>query len=153
MPELHAARRERFAAHLAEHEIPAALLTRLVNVQYLTGLSSSNAAVLVTADGTATLATDGRYATAAATVAPDVELVVIRGVAVELAKRAAERGFGRLAVEEHDVTMELSATIRSELDDASLALELVRLGRAVEDLRAVKDESEIDSLRSACAIS
>ncbi|NEE04037.1 M24 family metallopeptidase [Phytoactinopolyspora halotolerans] len=153
MAELHAARRARLAAHLAERDIPAALVTRLVNVQYLTGLKSSNAAVLITDDGTATLATDGRYATAAAAVAPDVELVVIRGVATELATRAGQRGLGRLAVEQHDVTLELAAAIRAALEDAGSTTELTEMGRAIEELRAVKDESEIDSLRRACEIS
>jgi Xaa-Pro aminopeptidase len=98
MPELHAGRRARLVAHLQANDVDAALITRLVNVRYLTGLSSSNAAVLVTADGDATLATDGRYATAAGEKAPDLELVVIRGVAAELAKRAKAKGADRLAV-------------------------------------------------------
>ena len=41
------------------------LVTGLVNVRYLTGLQSSNAAVLVDPDGEATLYTDFRYAEAA----------------------------------------------------------------------------------------
>ena len=43
----------------------AALITGLVNVRYLTGLASSNAALLIPADGDPVLATDSRYALAA----------------------------------------------------------------------------------------
>ncbi|NDL56393.1 M24 family metallopeptidase [Phytoactinopolyspora mesophila] len=153
MPELHADRRARLVTHLEAQDVDAALITRLVNVRYLTGLSSSNAALLVTADGEVTLATDGRYATAAAEKAPDVELVVIRGVATELAKRATTGGAGRLAVEAHEMTLELAAAVQSELDEAGGAAELRHLGRVVEDLRAVKDESELEALRRACEIS
>ena len=49
---------ERLAALLDE----PLLVTSGVNVRYLTGLSSSNAAVLVDSDGEATLFTDFRYA-------------------------------------------------------------------------------------------
>ncbi|WP_256863014.1 aminopeptidase P family N-terminal domain-containing protein [Microbispora sp. GKU 823] len=58
---IHAARRARLAGALREHEAAAALVTWPVNVRYLTGLGSSNAAVLVTATGEAALATDSRY--------------------------------------------------------------------------------------------
>ncbi|WP_166356280.1 M24 family metallopeptidase [Phytoactinopolyspora limicola] len=148
MPEQHADRRARLAAHLVARDLPAALITRLVNVRYLTGLSSSNAAVLVTADGAATLATDGRYATAARAAAPDVELVVVRPVAVELAQRASAAGAGRVAVEAHDMTLELAGAV-----EAAGSIELTHLGRAVEELRAVKDDAELEALRRACEIS
>ena len=50
----------------------AALITTLVNVRYLTGLASSNAALLVPTDGPPVLATDSRYALAAERDCPDV---------------------------------------------------------------------------------
>ena len=49
---------ERLAALLDE----PLLVTSGVNVRYLTGFSSSNAALLVASDGDATLFTDFRYA-------------------------------------------------------------------------------------------
>lgn len=153
MSELHAGRRARLAAHLAATDVPAALVTNLRNVRYLTGLSSSNAALLVIADGAAVLATDGRYATAAKETAGDLELVVIRPVAVELAKRAAEAGVERLAVEAHDMTLELSAAVEAGLDASGRKVSLAHLGRAVEELRLVKDDGELAALRRACEIS
>lgn len=149
MPEIHARRRARLAAAIAEREIDAALVTRLVNVRYLTGLVSSNAAVLLDASGTAVLATDGRYALQAAQQAGDVERVVDRKVAAALVARAAEGGARRVAFEAHDVTVELHDTLAESAEGA----ELVALGRAVEELRTVKDDEEIALLREACAIS
>lgn len=149
MSEIHAQRRARLAEALAQTDADAALITRLVNVRYLTGLASSNAALLVRRDGDATLATDGRYTTAAKEAAPDIELVSERAVAEALARLGSESGPTRLAVEEHDVTLALAAAI----EKAAAQAELVHLGRVVERLRTVKDDDELANLREACAIS
>ncbi|MFC7566341.1 aminopeptidase P family N-terminal domain-containing protein [Actinomadura namibiensis] len=89
MGELHERRRDRLAARLAAADVDAMLVTRPVNVRYLTGLDSSNAALLVPAGGPAVLATDGRYAGTAALVCPELELVVERRTAETLTSRAA----------------------------------------------------------------
>ncbi|MCO6005823.1 Xaa-Pro peptidase family protein [Actinoallomurus purpureus] len=144
MPEIHEARRARLAGLVAARDADAALITRLVNVRYLTGLASSNAALLVRADGTAVLATDGRYAGTAARACPELECVIDRATAGVLAARAS----GRLAFEAHDVTVEAHDALAAEPD----APDLVALGRAVEELRMIKDEAEIALLSEACAI-
>ena len=56
-------------ARLASRLEEPLLVTGLVNVRYLTGLESSNAAVLVDPSGDATLYTDFRYAEAASEMA------------------------------------------------------------------------------------
>src|ERR1019366_6481282 len=75
MPDLHAARRALCQQKIAALGADAALITNLINVRYLTGLASSNAALLLPADGHGVLATDSRYAPAAARDCPDVELL------------------------------------------------------------------------------
>ena len=60
MAEVHALRRAAAARLVAEAGADAALITHSPNVRYLTGLASSNAAVLLPAQGTAILATDSR---------------------------------------------------------------------------------------------
>ena len=99
MPAEHAERRARLASAVDAGGADAALITRLVNVRYLTGLESSNAALLLEADGKAVLATDGRYTTAAATAASDLEILQERNVASALATRAAADSVLRLGVE------------------------------------------------------
>nr|WP_116951556.1 Xaa-Pro peptidase family protein [Jiangella endophytica] len=154
MAETHARRRAELARKLVDDKIDAALVTSLVNVRYLTGLDSSNAALLLTSDGSAVLATDSRYSTAAKAVAEDVELVVERGVVTSLAARAAKAGGSlRLGVEEHAVTLELWDSVQAAIDAEPAVVETVHLGRAVEQLRAVKDEDELALLAQACAIS
>jgi Xaa-Pro aminopeptidase len=143
MPEIHEARRAALRDLLGEAD--AALVTRLVNVRYLTGFTGSNGALLVTRDS-AVLATDGRYITQSERQAPDVERAIVGAPATALAERAVKDGIGRLAFESHDVTVDLYEALGKS--GAGLA----KLGRAVESLRAVKDEAEIDLLREACAV-
>src|SRR6266851_2053873 len=100
MPEMHAARRERLRVAVAALDADAALITSLVNVRYLTGLTSSNAAFLLPAAGPGVLATDSRYALTAARECPDVELVTARSVEPALAGVAAGRGLRRMAFEQ-----------------------------------------------------
>jgi Xaa-Pro aminopeptidase len=147
MPEIHAARRERLRAVLAAGDVDAALITSLVNVRYLTGLASSNAALLVPADGPPVLATDSRYALAAERDCPDLELLTCRSVDSALAELASKRGLRRLAFETHVMTVE-----RCDALTAAGDLQPRPLGRAVEDLRMVKDPTEIALLARACAI-
>jgi Xaa-Pro aminopeptidase len=141
-----AARRDRVRAAARERGLDAVLVTRLVNVRYLTGFTGSNGVLLVPADGPDVLCTDGRYTTQAGRQAPDVELLVERNSAVELARAAVGRGHRRLGFESHDVTVDLHQEL------AGLGPELVTVRRAVEKLRAVKDDEEVALLREACAI-
>ena len=106
MPESHRLRRERLRPAVAASGADAALITSLVNVRYLTGLASSNAALLVPADGPPVLATDSRYALAAERDCPDLELLNARPVETALAELAVARGLGRLAFEAQEMTVE-----------------------------------------------
>ncbi|GIH96726.1 M24 family metallopeptidase [Planobispora siamensis] len=138
MTAIHARRREGVAALLSAREADAILVSRAVNVRYLTGLVSSNAAVLVRADATAVLATDSRYAETARAVCEGVEVVEERDVAAALVSRAS-----RVAVEAHHMPV---------ADYFRLGEGLLRTTGLVESVRTVKDETEIDLLRTACAI-
>ena len=120
--------------------LDALLVTEPANVRYLTGLASSNAAVLVRADGSATLATDARYVETARRRCPDVEVVQERDVAARLAESA--RGT-RTGFEAHHMTV---AEFRR------LGEWLVPTEGLVETVRTVKDEQEIEALRVACEI-
>jgi len=153
MAEIHAARRVRAQQALAGGGADAALITAPANVRYLTGLVSSNAAVLLPADGPGVLATDSRYAEAAARDCPDIELVTQRQVDEALAALAVGRGWPRLAFEAQDLTVErYTALADAQTYDDGAPPELVPLGHLVEELRMIKDETEIELLARACAI-
>jgi len=117
------------------------LVTNPVSVRYLTGFESSNAALLIERDRVR-LFSDFRYAEAAG---------AVEGVEFEETKRALLR----------DLSQRLSGRIGFEADYVSYggwqtfgsgALEPVPRSGLVEALRAVKDETELDALRRACAI-
>ena len=118
------------------------LVTDLVNVQYLTGFSSSNAALLVRPGGETTLYTDFRYAEAARSVA-DVELVMTkRALLVDVGSRLE----GRVQFEANAVAYDGW----QKLSEGSA--ELVASSGIVAELRAVKDDEEIAKIARAAKI-
>ena len=149
MPEIHAARRERARQQIAETGADAALITAAPNVRYLTGLASSNAALLLLASGPAVLATDSRYALAAQRDCPDLELVVERFIEPRLAAEMTSRALRAVAFEAHEMSVERHA----ELATAAAGVTTVPFGRKIEELRTAKDPSELELLATACRIS
>lgn len=148
MADTHGARRARAQQKITGTGADAALITSPPNVRYLSGLVSSNMALLLPADGPAVLGTDSRYAEAAARDCPDLELLVERQLEPAMAALAAERGCHTLAFEAQDVTVERHAALTALAGGP----QLVPAGHLVEELRTVKDEAEIELLASACAL-
>jgi len=148
MAQMHEVRRAAAQQKIAESGADAALITAPANVRYLSGLVSSNAAILLPAAGAAVLATDSRYAEAAERDCSDVEVVTERSLEPALAALAMARGYGTLAFEAQDMTVERHMM----LADMAAGPRLVPLGHVVEDLRMIKDETEIALLTRACTI-
>ena len=131
---------ERLAALLDE----PLLVTSGVNVRYLTGLSSSNAALLVDPDGDATLFTDFRYAQKASALEGVRFVQTARAVIGDLATRLAGQTVG---IEAHVLT------VASEVQLREGGVETISRTGIVERLRAIKEPEEIGSMREAAAIS
>ncbi len=117
------------------------LVTNPVNVRYLTGFDSSNAALLVEPERVR-LFTDFRYIEAARAV-EGVETVETRR---SLIAWLAEELSGRIGFEAAALPYAQYETLAGD------GLELVPRTGLVERLRAVKDASELDAIRRACAI-
>ncbi|HEY2326748.1 MAG TPA: aminopeptidase P family protein [Gaiellaceae bacterium] len=124
---------------LAHHLDAPLLVTNLTNVCWLTGFASSNAAVLVAPDGDATLWTDFRYIE---------EARKAEGVKVEMVNR------NLLAA----IAPDLKGGVQFEADALPYAQWQVLDGEGVkltpsrgivEELRAVKDDGELDKIRHA----
>jgi Xaa-Pro aminopeptidase len=123
---------------------PPYVLGGQANVRYLTGLQSSNAAVLVEPDGSATLYTDFRYANRARAL-DGVEVVETpRGLIPAIGELLAGR---RILFEEQH----LPHALFRELADAGV--DAIPASGLVESLRAVKDDDEIARMRRAGALS
>jgi Xaa-Pro aminopeptidase len=131
---------ERLAALLDE----PLLVTSVVNVRYLTGLSSSNAALLVEPDGEATLYTDFRYAEKARSLDGVRFEQTARAVVGDLATRLAGQTIG---IEAHVLTVASETQLRDG------GVETVPRTGLVERLRAIKEPAELESIRAAAAIS
>jgi Xaa-Pro aminopeptidase len=117
------------------------LVTNLVNVRYLTGFESSNAALFVEPDRVR-LFTDFRYIEAAQ---------AVEGVEVVQTKRSligwlADELDGQVGFESNVLPWSFAEQLREG------GLELVPRKGLVEELRAVKDEVELEIFRRACAI-
>ncbi|HZL03224.1 MAG TPA: aminopeptidase P family protein [Cellulomonas sp.] len=117
------------------------LVTNPKNVVYLAGFESSNAALLVDQERVQ-LFTDFRYIEAARAV-EGVEVVQTkRGVIGALAEQLSGR-----------VGFEAASVVYSDLQTLEAGgLKLLPHNGLVESLRAIKEESELEILRRACAI-
>jgi Xaa-Pro aminopeptidase len=116
------------------------LVTNLVNVLYLCGFDSSNAALLVEQDRVR-LFTDFRYIESARAVHGVEAVQTKRAVIAELAGVLSGRiGFETiLPFAQHE-------TLREG------GIELVPRSGLVESLRAVKDDTELELIRTACKV-
>ncbi|HUG87129.1 MAG TPA: aminopeptidase P family protein [Actinomycetota bacterium] len=139
----HGDRRGRLAARLDDLKVDALLITRLVNVRYLTGFTGSNGQLLLSSDPV--LFTDFRYEEQSQKEAPDVRRrIYAQAFRDELRAALREAGTGRLGFERSGVTYESYESLR-ELD----AVEMVPMGPEVERLRWEKDPEEIGHLERA----
>jgi Xaa-Pro aminopeptidase len=141
------ARVARLAALLEEPLLvagPPYVLGGQANVRYLTGLSSSNAALLVEPDGTAMLFADFRYAKRGREV-PDVTFVeTARSLLPSIGEHLSGR---RVGFEEAHLPYAGYRALTEAGVDAFPS------GGQVEGLRAVKGEGEIATMRRAGALS
>jgi Xaa-Pro aminopeptidase len=117
------------------------LVTNPVNVVYLAGFKSSNAALLVEPDRVRLFA-DFRYADAASA----VEGVEFEETARALLKDLAQRLSGRIGFEADHVSYAALQTFGGG------SVEPVPRSGLVESLRAVKEDDELEAIREACRI-
>jgi Xaa-Pro aminopeptidase len=138
---------QRLAALLEEPLLvagPPYVLGGQANVRYLTGLASSNSAVLVEPDGGATLYTDFRYANRARALGGVEVSEVARGLVPAVGELLSGR---RIQFEEQH----LPHALYRALVDAGV--DAVPSSGLVEGLRAVKDADEIAIMRRGGALS
>jgi Xaa-Pro aminopeptidase len=133
----------RVQALAARLELPL-LVTAPPNLWYLTGFQSSNAALLVDPDASATLYSDFRYAGKARAVEGVGFVETSRYLFSSLAEILSGR---RVAFEEPHLTVAAHRTL------AEGEIELVPTSGLVESLRAVKDDDEIAAIRRAGQLS
>ncbi len=153
-------RAARLAKELRERELDALLVAAPVNVRYLTGFTGSNGLALVDADEGLTdgrrrsargvFFTDFRYRTQAAEqVVDEFAREIVIGSLLDAAVQALDGASGRLGFDEANVTVAQHERLRAALPGG---WELTPCAGAVERLRAVKDEHELQRLRAAAKL-
>jgi Xaa-Pro aminopeptidase len=119
-------------------------ITNLINVRYLTGFTGSNAALLVSESGT-TIATDARYEIQVREQVPDLPALIGRNFASLLMGDLAK---SEVLVEGSNISLSAYRSLTETFQH-----EFVASNGVVEQHRVVKDESEIQLIKSACEIS
>ena len=145
-------RRQKLRRLIKKQKADALLVTNFVNVTYLTGFTGDDSYLLVTLDD-AVLVSDMRYTTQLEEECPGLSLVV-RGPGDPMlpttASTIAEAGVERLAVEGGSMTVGMFEKLGKELSKQGESTSLSTAAGLVEQLRVVKDKTEIEATRVAC---
>ena len=137
---------DRLRETMASNDATSMLVTDITNIRYLTGFTGSSAALLVT-DKDALIISDGRYGEQLRQQCPDIE-ADIRPMTETLFDYTAARLKDRCPRETFFEHGAISLKHFNQLQE-SYSGELKRGGDWIEDLRAVKDESEIQLIRKS----
>jgi Xaa-Pro aminopeptidase len=140
------ARQERLRALMETRRLPSILITNLVNIRYLTGFSGS-AGIMYLGPRQGVLWVDPRYVLQAREQAKCVDVI---GEKKEILKGAAtwmrKSGVREIAFEASNLTYAQFEQLRKETEQR---VRLKPAGEPIEELRVVKDRSEIEVMRSA----
>ncbi len=139
----HRIRQRNLLRLLEARKLDALLVTHLPNVRYLSGFTGSAGVVLASARGT--FFTDGRYTTQAR---EQVEGLRVRIAKSALITQAAAqcRGMKRIGIETDHLSVTQLDLLQKELGKG---IRLVPASGLVEQLRAIKDDEEIETIREA----
>lgn len=147
----HDARRRKLCRLLRQNQVDALLVTNFVNVTYLTGFTGDDSYLLVTLDG-ATLISDMRYTTQLEEECPGLKLVIrapgehmTPAVSTAVKKARVET----LGVESSSMTLAGHQTLTKQFKEDKTKAQVKPVGGLVEQLRLIKDKSEIEATRVA----
>jgi Xaa-Pro aminopeptidase len=144
-------RADRAAGLVAERDFDLLLVSDLFNVRYLSGFTGSNGVCLI-GDETRIFITDFRYVERSKSEVSDFDLVqgkqdLLKQV-VEVVKEQAGDA-ARLGFDESQMTVKAHERLSGLMPEGA---QLVAAGGLVEQLRAVKDDGELEKMRRAAEI-
>ena len=140
-----ASRTDRLLVQVEERELDCLLVTNLMNVRYLTGFTGTNGACVIT-PGERLFLTDFRYVDQAA---EQVRGYESQQIGRDMLAGLAERLRGRAGFDDRHMSVATHAKLSEKTGEG---VELVPAGGLVEDLRAVKDSTEVAAMRAAAEI-
>jgi Xaa-Pro aminopeptidase len=138
-------RTDRLVDLLRARDLDSLLVTDLLNVRYLTGFTGTNGACIVTADERLFF-TDFRYVEQARSQVPEYERIEAgRDMLADVSGRLR----GRTGFDDNHLSVAAHRKLGERLPDGA---ELAAAGGLVEELRAVKEASEVAAMRAAAEL-
>lgn len=141
------ARVEKFVAKLAQSDVDGILVTGQNNIYYLTGFWGTEATVFISGQRRL-FVTDARYTLIAKASVQGFDIIESRQALEEIAKVIKEDGLTKIGFDSQ-VTYGFYQGLSTLFAD----YQLVAMSNFIEDLRMIKDETEIATIRRACQIS
>lgn len=141
------ARVEKFEAKLAQSTVDGILVTGQNNIYYLTGFWGTEATVFISGNRRL-FVTDSRYTLIAKASVKGFDIIESRFALEEIAKVIKEDGLETIGFDSQ-VTYGFYQSLTSIFE----GYQLVAMSNFIEDLRMIKDEKEIATIRRACQIS
>ncbi len=132
---------------LQQWDVSAILFSDRHDIRYLSGYTGEDGFLLL-ADAESFLLTDSRYTTQASRETDGCTVVGYRDRFKDLARIISDTTGGRVGFQSADV----SHSFYVKLSEALPALQLVPMDTELVGLRAVKDEGEIEAMRTAASI-
>ena len=140
-----ASRTDRVLVQIEERGLDCLLVTNMINVRYLTGFTGTNGACVITPEERLFL-TDFRYVEQAS---EQVRGYESQQIGRDMLAGLAERLRGRAGFDDRHMSVSTHAKLGEKTGEG---VELVPAGGLVEDLRAVKDSTEVAAMRAAAEI-
>ncbi|GGF86965.1 M24 family metallopeptidase [Paenibacillus abyssi] len=138
----------RLRESLSERGLEALFITNAVNRRYISGFTGSSGYLLITATNS-WLLTDFRYMSQAPAQAPAFDVIEHAAKPIETVKELlANAGIKRLGFEQDAVVF----SDYSNWSEALQGIELVPVSSVVEELRMIKDDSEIAIMQDAAKL-
>ncbi len=137
----------KFETVLKQSDVDGVLVTNLTNIYYLTGFHGTSATVFISGKRRI-FVTDTRYTLIAKKVVTGFDILETRDAMAEIAKVIAEDGLKKIGFDS-----QVTFHYYQQLTTVFSNYELVPMTDFIEQLRMVKDDQEIDTIRKACSIS
>lgn len=146
----HALRRDRIAAELAKKQLDAVVISKPINVTYLTGFTGDSS-YLIVGPKSSLLVSDGRFTEQLAGECPGLPVHIRPPTTTTppvVAETVEQLGFRNVGIEGGHVTVALLDLWK----DKSPAVNWVSTAKLVEAFRATKDVGEVKQIRDAVAV-
>jgi len=145
-------RLQKLQTSAAKERFDALLVSQPENRRYLSGFTGSSGWLLVSQQK-AILATDFRYVEQAKGESPDFEIVQTKGELHDwLPGLISDSGWNRLGFEANCISYDSHHKLTEAIETKHVDLELIPTTGLVEELRAIKEPGELDSITRAVAL-